>query len=364
MYGDLTYNEIKELHDVASYCINCKACQLDCPGNVSGGDLMLEIKAQAAKRLGLPFDVKALLKFEDMLYFGRRFAFISNLLSSLSLTKLFLDKTIGIAKERATPRLSRKRFTNSFRPALIEKPVEKVVYFIDTFADIVNTNVADSLVKVLEFNNVKVEIPKQLPSGIVDMNYGNLKKLKRKAQKNLELLLPYVKNGYKIVCSEPSAALMLKEEYYLLTGDKRFEELGGAVYDIMSLLLELDANSRLKKTFKRNDITCVYHKPCHLKVLSQRSAAVELLSMVPSLKIEELDEGCCGIAGTFGIRKKGYKDSLKIGEGLFKRLNATEILLGITDCTTCRMQMEHGANSKPVKHPIELLAESYQSLKR
>ena len=49
---------------------------------------------------------------------------------------------------------------------------------------------------------------------------------------------------------------------------------------------------------------------------------------------------------------------MKIGAKLFERVKQGGFDKVISDCGTCRMQIHHGTDVKPV-HPIEVLAKAY-----
>ncbi|HTL52088.1 MAG TPA: hypothetical protein VL860_05860, partial [Planctomycetota bacterium] len=49
---------------------------------------------------------------------------------------------------------------------------------------------------------------------------------------------------------------------------------------------------------------------------------------------------------------------MAIGHGLFGELQKETVQLGLSECSTCRIQMEHGAHKATV-HPIQILAEAY-----
>jgi len=47
---------------------------------------------------------------------------------------------------------------------------------------------------------------------------------------------------------------------------------------------------------------------------------------------------------------------VEIASPMINKLNTSEADYGVTDCPTCRMQMEH-LSSKKIKHPVEVLSE-------
>jgi glycerol-3-phosphate dehydrogenase subunit C len=85
---------------------------------------------------------------------------------------------------------------------------------------------------------------------------------------------------------------------------------------------------------------------------------MRLLRLIPGVKLEEVDEGCCGISGTFGVKVEKYDLSMKIGSRLFEAVKAAGSDQVLADCETCRMQVEHGAGATSA-HPIEILAKAY-----
>ena len=85
---------------------------------------------------------------------------------------------------------------------------------------------------------------------------------------------------------------------------------------------------------------------------------MKLLKLIPGLHVEMLEKGCSGMAGTYGLKKKNYLNSLKMGFPLINAMRNTHIIAGTTECSTCKIQMEQGT-TKPTVHPIKILALAY-----
>jgi glycerol-3-phosphate dehydrogenase subunit C len=81
----------------------------------------------------------------------------------------------------------------------------------------------------------------------------------------------------------------------------------------------------------------------------------ELLRMIPSVELIELESQCCGIAGTYGFKKENYPTSQAIGRSLFENIEASGCDVVSTDCETCKWQIEM-STSKSVIHPLSILA--------
>ncbi|MBE9780346.1 anaerobic glycerol-3-phosphate dehydrogenase subunit C, partial [Escherichia coli] len=83
--------------------------------------------------------------------------------------------------------------------------------------------------------------------------------------------------------------------------------------------------------------------------------SLELIRRIPGIELQVLDSQCCGIAGTYGFKTENYPTSQAIGAPLFEQIEASGADLVITDCETCKWQIEM-STSKRCEHPITLLA--------
>ena len=71
-----------------------------------------------------------------------------------------------------------------------------------------------------------------------------------------------------------------------------------------------------------------------------------LLRLVPGLAVRHIERGCSGMAGTYGLKRANYRNSLRAGWGLIRVLRDPAIDLGTTECSACKMQMEQGRPSR------------------
>ncbi len=126
---------------------------------------------------------------------------------------------------------------------------------------------------------------------------------------------------------------------------------------IYRLLAEGNVQLRFKKKAPVRRVA--YHTACHMEKLGWAYYSIELLRMIPSVELTVLDSQCCGIAGTYGFKKENYPTAQAIGEGIFRKIEASGCDVVSTDCETCKWQIEM-STSKPVVHPISLLAEALE----
>ena len=82
----------------------------------------------------------------------------------------------------------------------------KVCYFVDAYANWNDEELGRAFVNILNHNSVEVVVPKgQVVSGMSLISDGAISRAKKLASKNVEVLADFVRQGYKIVTTEPSA---------------------------------------------------------------------------------------------------------------------------------------------------------------
>jgi Fe-S oxidoreductase len=237
---------------------------------------------------------------------------------------------------------------------------EKVVYFVDTYANHFDTQLAEAFVAVLKHNGIGVYVPtQQLHAAMTMISQGELDAARAVAARNVTMLAEHVRRGYTVVATEPSAALALSHEYpILLDDDEDAVAVAAHTREACHYLWQLHQQGRLKLDFDTQRVSVGYHVPCHLKALGIGAPAENLLRLVPGLRVTRVERGCSGIAGLWGVKHENYRASLRAGLGLINAVRNGPFQIGMTECSTCKMQMEHVA-TKPTLHPIKLLAMAY-----
>ena len=149
----------------------------------------------------------------------------------------------------------------------------------------------------------------------------------------------------------------------MLLSSNDAEVVAQQTIDAGTFLMDLHRRGRLKKDFSRLNIRIAWHTPCHTKALRRGQPMLELLHLIPGITVLNIEKGCTGMAGTFGLAAENFAQSLKIGAGLIEEMRTIDATAGVTDCSSCRMQMEQ-SSSIPTIHPIKLLALSYGLMPR
>jgi glycerol-3-phosphate dehydrogenase subunit C len=147
-----------------------------------------------------------------------------------------------------------------------------------------------------------------------------------------------------------------------LEDDKNFaseaRKIAANTYDLGELLMAQSDAGKFNTDFKQTDLHLAYHAPCHQKSQGIGRPWYHLLRQIPGVTIEDLDAGCCGMSGTYGFKQEKYNVSMAIGKNLFDSINAAQPQMVVTECATCRFQIEHGTAAK-VAHPVDIMLQAY-----
>ena len=68
----------------------------------------------------------------------------------------------------------------------------------------------------------------------------------------------------------------------------------------------------------------------------------------------ESSSSCCGVAGTYGLKREKYDIAMRVGAGLFGQIADVAPDRNVCDSETCRWQIEHATGVSTV-HPVEML---------
>lgn len=235
----------------------------------------------------------------------------------------------------------------------------KVLYFVDAFANWNDTELGRATCAVLKHNGFEVFVPpNQQISGMSMISAGVIDRARKIATRNVEILAEGVRQGCHIVTTEPSAALALKHEYLHFLDDTDAQIVADNCTDISNFLWQLHQKGDLELDFNPLNYTVGYHLPCHQRALGPAVSGMRLLDLIPGLQVERIEKGCSGMAGIYGLIRPNYRRSLRAGMGLISAVRSPHIMAGVTECSTCKIQMEQGT-SKPTMHPVKILALAY-----
>jgi FAD/FMN-containing dehydrogenase/Fe-S oxidoreductase len=361
------------VRDIADTCFNCHQCRTDCSAGVDIPAIVTELKAAHADINSLDLHAWLLSRVDTLSGLGGAVSPLANWAIANPQARWVMEKMLGVARGRKLPPFAGQQAIRWAARRGLTRPSRRsgprVLYFLDTFARRHDLQLVKAFVAVLEHNGIGVFIdPRQVSAGMPLVAAGDVDAARRLARTNLRLLTEAVRLGYRIVATEPSAVTCIVHDYPLLLEDDEMDRVVAATTDAATFLWELHREGRLRLDFQplvtaadashQPASRILYHAPCHARIGREKSPAEHLLRLVPGLAIDTADRGCSGMAGTFGLSRRNYRASLRVGLGLVSAMRSSGIEAGATECSGCRIQMEQGT-SKPTVHPIKLLAKSY-----
>ena len=158
-----------------------------------------------------------------------------------------------------------------------------------------------------------------------------------------------------IITTSSTCTFTLRDEYPHVLSLKN-DDVRDRIELATRYLYRLIQSGKVTLKFKdAKPLRVAYHTPCHMEKMGWAYYSIELLRMIPGVEVIVLDSQCCGIAGTYGFKKENYPTSQAIGEPLFRQIEASGADLVVTDCETCKWQIEM-STTKTCEHPLSILA--------
>ncbi len=342
--------------DWIDLCIGCHLCDMVCSSGVNISELNLMAKAKYLDEKGRPFRDWLLTHSYLFGRIGSLFApFINRLLRSLWI-KWILEKVLRIERRRELPGYESPTFKQWFK----EHPSggnRKIAYFYGCYVNTNEVDVGKATVQVLEANGFEVDLPLQRCCGIPMLGNGDFEGARKMGLYNVPSFLHTVRSGSDIIFSSTSCGYMMKYEYSRLLSIPGAEEVSPHLHDLFEFLRNLKESNGFNTHFKQLSVKAGYFAPCHLRALGIGLPALEILRMIPGLKIDNVEADCCGMGGTFGFKKEKYEISQEIGKDLAEAIDRLKPEIILSDCEGCRMQIRHLTGLK-VLHPVQVLRDA------
>lgn len=342
--------------DALKYCTNCKRCEVSCPSDVKIGDIIQRAKANYSQHKPTLRD--AILSHTDLMgTLSTPFAPIVNMTTGLKPVRKLLDKALKIDHRRELPKYSLGTFRHWYKKQAAEqaKFADQVAFFHGCFVNYNHPQLGKDLVSVFNAMGIGVQLLKREKCcGVPLIANGFIEQAKKQARVNAESLTDAViGKGIPVVATSSTCAFTIRDEYPHVLDVDTTQVREHVELATRYLYRLLDGGRELK--LKSTPMKIAYHTPCHMEKMGWTPYTLALLQMIPGVELTVLDSQCCGIAGTYGFKKENYETSQGIGAGLFRQIEESGVDLVVTDCETCKWQIEM-STSKKCEHPISLLA--------
>ncbi|MEX0963465.1 MAG: heterodisulfide reductase-related iron-sulfur binding cluster [Pseudohongiellaceae bacterium] len=371
--------DVADYSKVVDQCYLCDLCYLTkCPyvppheWNVDFPHLMLRAKAVKFNK----GDSKLrdnLITSTDMIGKVASTPVINSIVNGANKNKTLrsmLDKTFGIHQQAKLPEYTNKSARKQLAAHIYDPTAsrsesgearEQVTLFTTCYCNYNEPSIADSVVKILEHNNVIVNLAaREHCCGMPKLELGDLETVTRLKDQNIPALYQMVEAGNVIVAAVPSCVLMFKQELPLMfPDDERVLAVAKAFYDPFEYLHKLHKAGKLNTEFKNSLGNVSYHVACHQRVQNIGPKTKQILELIEETTVKNI-ERCSGHDGTYGVKSETFEFANKIARPIVKQIrDQTPDYYG-SDCPIAGKHIENNLDS-PQKaiHPLEMLCHAY-----
>ena len=384
-----------EVLEALDLCLACKACSADCPAGVDMARYRSEALFRTYRGRMRPLSHYTLGWLPRLTRVTARvpgLATVANAVMSVGPLRSLAFRIIGLDPRRGMPALQSGTFTAWARrhsllagsvPAsassdavsdarerggaptssMSDSPILNgprdpsgrpyALVWADSFSQTLDDAGARAVVDVLEANGFAPIVAPDACCGLTWITTGQLSGAKKHLASLLGVLAPFAASGIPIVGVEPSCTAVLRDDLLdLLPEDPRSELVSSATRTLAEVLSAVPASARRLPSLEGAEIVAQPH--CHHYSVMGWDADQALLESLGA-RVTRL-EGCCGLAGNFGMEAGHYDLSVAVAShSLLPSLSAKPDAVYLADGFSCRTQAAQLAGRGGV-HLATLLA--------
>lgn len=384
-----------EVLEALDLCLACKACSADCPAGVDMARYRSEALFRTYRGRMRPLSHYTLGWLPRLTRVTARvpgLASIANAVMSVGPLRSLAFRIIGLDPRRGMPALQSGTFTAWARrrslladsvpasassdavsdtrerdaaPAssMSDSPILSgprdpsgrpyALVWADSFSQTLDDAGAHAVVDVLEANGFAPIVAPDACCGLTWITTGQLTGAKKHLASLLGVLAPFAASGIPIVGVEPSCTAVLRDDLLdLLPEDPRSALVSSATRTLAEVLSAVPASARRLPSLEGVEIVAQPH--CHHYSVMGWDADQALLESLGA-RVTRL-EGCCGLAGNFGMEAGHYDLSVAVAShSLLPSLSAQPDAVYLADGFSCRTQAAQLAGRGGV-HLATLLA--------
>ena len=343
-----------ELAEAMQHCVGCKGCTKECPSGVDMAAMKSEYLYQSRSKRR--FADKAFANFHQSLNYQRLWRLINPILKS-GLTK----RLMGIHPERSVPGLANPAYMKAYEKSYsIESAAgheRAVILWVDEFTQANDPLLVGKACDVLSALGYEPAVVCS-PSGRAAISGGFLpesKILAQKALKKLQNATKTLKNA-PILGLEASAVLSAIDEYGRLLPEEQEWISGQRICTIDKFLAdELPKLDHGKEAFEPYEEEILLHVHCHQKSLESAGDTAYVLQLLLGAKVDRVKSSCCGMAGSYGMKKENYEMSRKMAAlVLLPKIEEFEGEIIVATGTSCRHQISD-FSGRTAEHLVDTL---------
>ncbi len=380
----------EEVREALDLCLACKACKSECPVQVDMAAYKAEFLSHYYADRWRPLSAYLLGWVDQWARLGSLAPDLANALLHTPKLGPALLRLSGLAAERIPPRIANASFQSLIRrerklqaPAVILRPETmaepEVVLWPDTFTNYFEPGIGLAAKRILELSGWRVRVPEgHFCCGRPLYDYGWLGPARRRLRGILARFRPVIERELPIIVLEPSCLSVFKDELLRFFPQyepaRKLSRLAMGLGDFC-LRYRLDLDFEKLYAARRAGASVLarrahVHTHCHSK--PGASAAERRCLAALGLEVEEMNTGCCGMAGGFGFEQEHFEVSQALAAQRLlpaaKAAGAGTFL--ISDGFSCRQQVRQNMSRRMVHTAVamdlrlqelrgELLSEPY-----
>ncbi len=350
-----------DVADSMEHCLSCKACKSECPTGVDIASYKAEFMQRHYVDKKRPLHHQLINRIGQWLPYLAKAPLTANVLQR-GITGSLFKRLAGIDHDKTLPTIATQSFTQWARQT--SNYQDKNFYWfgqpdapaVVLWSDSVNTHyrpaIAQSTVQVLLKTGWRVAVAREhFCCGRPLYEVGLLDQAARQLQSIIDGFYSTLPNQAKVLVLEPSCLSVFKDELLrMFPNDVMAHDLSVRCQSVSAFL------AGQQMTLQRKLKQAVIHLHCHDKSLGLADSDRQLMDACCE-HVHEVESGCCGMAGSYGMRSK----TRHIGQYLFDRAlgpavkQADQHTVIVANGFSCQAQIRDNTQRR-VLHPIEVLA--------
>ncbi|MBW8191488.1 (Fe-S)-binding protein [Neiella marina] len=361
------------LAESLEHCVSCKGCKRECENNLDMAAIKAEYLAQQRQRGMRSWRSWLFAEFPYLLYRYPVLATLIRLRNRSALLAKLVAKIFKVNGSIPLPEPAKKPYRDSEAQLARNKLFEEmdcransVVVLVDSFTALFNPQVAHDAVDVLTAAGYLVitvqpriaGASRLIDSGRSLFSQGYIERAQQQAHGLVKVLQPYLSRDLKIVGLEPSALLMLRDEFLMMHLGEQAQLLAKQSLLFEEFLAREKHAGRFQLALRAaaTKSHVLVHGHCHQKAVGAMKSMRKALRLIPELNFSFIEASCCGMAGSYGLEHEHAKQSLAMAEqGLLPALDAAPQSEVVCNGFSCSHQIFALRVRQPV-HLASLLA--------
>lgn len=349
-------------------CSMCGTCTLVCPQGVKIAELNTQAIA-IAKSDHMPLRDRLISNTSFMGACMHPVAPVANAALKVKPLRVAVEKTVGIHRNAPMPYAP----TQSLRGWLRKRDASKVqpkpnrgplIFFYGCAGSNFEVDASKKAIEVLEHLGYTVIVPKQGCCGQAAKSNGLFDSAAKQTLKLCDQLIaagadlgPEGKE-IPIVGVAGSCTGMLKHEAKDIMGidDERLANVSKRMREWTEFIADLMDKGEFPMDELRPmpDTVLPYHESCQVKSQYMGAPAVRVMEAIPGVTVKESGRPCCGMAGTYGLKKEKYDVAQAMGKPLFDFIKEENPEIAVCEAEPCRWHIRKGSGAKAV-HPSQVI---------